>query len=78
MCTWILPWLLPAGLLGTVALISLPSPFGYLLVGIWGWLVFPYVAAYIRAHSRDGDGGVRHNSNGFRDNEADYWRTKLM
>ena len=72
-CTWMLPWLLPAGLLGTVALISLSDAFGYLLAVIWGWLVFPYVAAYIRAHSR-ADGGVMNG----RDGEADYWRTKLM
>ena len=71
-----LPWLLPAGLLGTVALISLSGALAYLLAGIWGWLVFPYVAAYIRAHSRADGGG--NNGNDFRDGEADYWRTKLM
>jgi hypothetical protein len=31
---------------------------------------------YIRAHSRADGGG--NNGNGFRDGEADYWRTKLM
>ena len=71
-----LPWLLPAGLLGTVALISLSGALAYLLAGIWGWLVFPYVAAYIHAHSR-ADGGLD-KRNGFRDGEAHYWRTKLM
>ena len=76
LCTWMLPWLLPAGLLGTVALISLSGVWAYLLVGIWGWLVFPYVALSIRAHSRADGGG--NNGNGFRDGEADYWRTKLM
>jgi hypothetical protein len=75
-CTWMLPWLLPVGLLGTVALISLSGALAYLLAGIWGWLVFPYVAAYIRAHSRADGGG--NNGNGVRDGEADYWRTKLM
>ena len=75
-CTWMLPWLLPAGLLGTVALISLSGVLAYLLVGIWGWLVFPYVAAYIRAHSRADGSGT--NGNGVREGEADYWRTKLM
>jgi hypothetical protein len=75
-CSWMVPWLLPAGLLGTVALISLSGVLAYLLAGIWGWLVFPYVAAYIRAHSR-ADGGAN-NGNGFRDGEADYWRTKVM
>ncbi len=76
LCTWMLPWLLPAGLLATVALISLAGVWAYLLVGIWGWLVFPYVAVYIRAHSRADGGG--NDGNGLRDGEADYWRTKLM
>ncbi|MFZ0378093.1 MAG: hypothetical protein WCD11_19620 [Solirubrobacteraceae bacterium] len=71
-CTWMLPWLLPVGLLGTVVLISLPGALGFLLVGLWGWLVFPYLAACIRAHAR-ADGG-----NGFGGDEADYWRTKRM
>jgi len=71
-----LPWLLPAGLLGTVALISLSGAFAYLLAGIWGWLVFPFVVAYIRDHSRADEGG--NNGNGFRDAGADYWRTKFM
>ena len=75
-CTWIVPWLLPAGLLGTVALISLSGVLAFVLAGIWGWLVFPYAAAYIRAHSR-ADGGAD-NGNAFRDGEMDYWRTKLM
>jgi|SRR5580700_12276310 hypothetical protein len=74
--TCLLPWLLPVGLLGTVVLISLSGAWAYLLAGIWGWLVFPYVAAYIRAHSR-ADGGPN-NGNGFPNGEADYWRTKLM
>jgi hypothetical protein len=71
-----LPWLLPAGLLGTVVLISLPGAFAYLLVGIWGWLVFPYAAAYI--HARSQAHGGRIDGNAFPDGEADYWRTKLM
>lgn len=67
-----LPWLLPVGLLGTVVLISLPGVVGLLLVGLWGWFVFPYLAAYIRTHARpDGD-------NGFGEGEADYWRIKRM
>jgi hypothetical protein len=70
-----LPWLLPAGLLGTVVLISLFGALTYLLAGIWACLVFPYVVAYIRAHSRAGGGGD--NGNGLRDGEADFWRTKL-
>jgi hypothetical protein len=56
-------------------LISLPGLFAILLVAIWGWVVFPCVAAYIHGHSRT-DGS--RNAVGSRDGEADYWRTKLM
>jgi hypothetical protein len=69
--TWMLPLLLPAGLLGAVALLSLSSPVAYLLAGVWGWVVFPYAAAYVHAHS-----GADRNGNG--NGEADYWRTKMM
>jgi hypothetical protein len=59
-------------LLGAVALISLSNAFGYLLAAVWGWLVFPSVAVYVRScsHARDGTSD--------RDAEADYWRTRLM
>jgi hypothetical protein len=74
--TWLVPWLLPAGLLGTVVLICLPGVCAFLLAGIWGWLVFPYAAAYVHAHSRAHGCGI--DRDGFRDGETDYWRTKLM
>ena len=74
--TWLVPWLLPAGLLGTVVLICLPGAFAFLLAGIWGWLVFPYVAAYVHAHSRAD--ARRMDRGGFGDGETDYWRTKRM
>lgn len=70
-----LPWLLPAGVLGTVVLISLSGVFAYVLVAIWGWVVFPSVAAYVHAHSR-ADESHEHGTGP--DGEADYWRTKLM
>jgi hypothetical protein len=73
---WMLPWLLPVGLLGTVVLISLPGVLGFLLVGLWGWLVFPYLAACIRTHAR-ADGNHSYE-NGFSTGEMDYWRTKRM
>jgi hypothetical protein len=69
-----LPWSLPAGLLVAVALLSLSSAFAYLLAAIWGWVVFPYLAAYVHAHSRAGGDGTNSNRGG----EADYWRTKMM
>jgi hypothetical protein len=69
-CTWVLPWLLPVGLLGVVGLLSLSGTLGYVLAGIWGWLAFPYLAAYIRSRSSRGHSG-------FRADESDYWRTRL-
>jgi hypothetical protein len=65
-----LPWMLPVGLLGTVALISLSNVVGYVLAALWGWLVFPSVALYIRRGTGD--------RNGSRDADTDYWRTRLM
>jgi hypothetical protein len=73
---WMLPLLLPVGLLGTVVLISLPGVFALLLTVIWGWLVFPCVAVFVRARSRVGGDG--RSGNYFRDGEPDYWRTRLM
>jgi hypothetical protein len=63
-------------LLGTVALISLPSPFEYVVAGIWNWPAFPSVAGYIHCHSQ-ADSGLN-DGDGFPNGEADYWRTKLM
>jgi hypothetical protein len=72
-CTCLLPWLLPVGLLGAVVLISVSGVFGFILAGIWGWLAFPYLAMFISARARAGG-----NGDAFRDGETDYWRTKLM
>ncbi|MGA8634846.1 MAG: hypothetical protein WB805_08325 [Candidatus Dormiibacterota bacterium] len=73
--TWMLPWLLPVGLLGVVALISLANVLGYLLVMLWGWLVFPFVALYIRSRAQ-ARRGVRIRD-AFRDDaDTDYWRTR--
>jgi hypothetical protein len=62
-------------LLGIVALMSLSSPLAFLLVAVWGYVAFPSVAGYIRARSRADGGGT--NRNAFREEETDYWRTKL-
>lgn len=73
---WMLPWLLPLGLLGTVALISLSNLLGYILAGVLGWVLFPYGAAYIYSHARTS--GARNNGSPFNDDDMDYWRTKLL
>jgi hypothetical protein len=75
-CAWLRPWLLPAGLLGAVAFVALPGVFGYFAVGIWGWLVFPYVAAFIHDHARGN--AVRNAGSGFGEGDSQYWRTRLM
>jgi hypothetical protein len=72
---WTLPWLLPLGVLGTVALISLSSPLGYLLAGVWGWVLLPYGAAYIHSHARTP--GARNDASPLSSEDIDYWRTKL-
>jgi UPF0716 family protein affecting phage T7 exclusion len=71
-----LPWLFPVGLLGTVALASLSTVFGFLLLTVWGWLVFPSVALYISSRSHSGQGASSRNA--LRDADADYWRTRWM
>ncbi len=69
-----LPWLLPLGVVVSVALISLSSAVGYLLALAWAWVLFPYGAAYIRSHARiPGTGG-----NGDPDGDTDYWRTRPL
>jgi hypothetical protein len=73
---WMVPWLLPLGVLGTVALISLSNLLGYVLVLVWGWVLFPYGAAYIRSHARTA-GAHEDGSPLGDDDDVDYWRTKL-
>ena len=71
-----LPWLLPVGVLGTVALISLSNVLGYILVIVWGWIVFPYGAAHIRAHAHTT--GTHKTGSPLSGDDMDYWRTKLL
>jgi hypothetical protein len=68
-----LPWLFPVGLLGAVVLVSVSNALGYLLAVVWGWIAFPYVVAYARAHSLPGGRGGDVD-----DSDTQYWRTKLM
>jgi hypothetical protein len=70
---WTVPWLLPLGVLGTVALISLSNLLGYVLAGVWGLVLFPYGAAYVQARARARSGGSP-----LSDDDMDYWRTKLL
>jgi hypothetical protein len=72
---WAVPWLLPLGVLGTVALISLSNLLGYVLAGVWGLILFPYGAAYVQARARST--GARSGGSPFSDDDMDYWRTKL-
>ncbi len=69
------PWLFPLGVLGTVVFISLSNVVGYILVMVWGWVLFPYGAAHIRAHVRTP--GALNNGSQFSADEIDYWRTHL-
>ena len=67
-------WLFPVGVLTAIALISLSNLTGYLLAMVWGWVLFPYGAAYIHSHPRAPGGG----NHPFRDDDTHYWRTKLL
>jgi hypothetical protein len=70
-----LPWLFPVGVVVAVAAVSLSDVFGYFLAMVWGWVFFPYVAAYIRSHSRTRGGSD--NVSPFRDDDTQYWRTRI-
>jgi hypothetical protein len=76
MRSWILAWLFPVGLLGTVALLSLSNTFGWVLAMAWGLLVLPCIVAYVCSHPRIHRGGS--TASGFADTDTNYWRTKLM
>jgi hypothetical protein len=61
------PWLFPLGVLAALVLISFSNLVGYVLAMVWGWIVFPHAAAYIRSRARASG-----------DADADYWRTKPL
>lgn len=69
-------WFLPLGLLVTVALISLSSLPAYAAVLVWGWVVFPYGAAWLRSRARTRGGG--REAGGLPDLDMQYWRTRLQ
>jgi hypothetical protein len=75
MRAWAPIWLFPVAMLGTVALISLASTFGYFLAIMWGWVLFPHGAALIRSQPRPP--GAVGDGSGFRQGDTEYWRTTL-
>ena len=60
---WMLPWLLPVGLLACIASITLIQPVGLAVAMLIAWVVIPVVGLYIRAR-----GGLGN------DDDTDYWR----
>ena len=69
MRTWVLPWLLPAGMIGAVALAALNSLLGDVLALVWGLAVLPTVALMIMHRSPEGLARLR-------DLETNYWRLR--
>lgn len=64
-------WLFALGALGGIMLISLSTLTGYLLALVWGFIVFPHGAAYLRRRARGpGDG-----SDALDGVDTHYWRT---
>jgi hypothetical protein len=61
---WMLPWLLPVGLLACIASISLIRPLGLAVAGLIAWVVIPVVGLHIRARAGLDKG----------DDDVDYWR----
>ena len=53
-------WLLPVGMLATVALVSISTMFAYLAAAVWGLVFFPHAAAYISARTGTADGAGAH------------------
>ncbi len=70
------PWFFPLAVLGTVVLLSLSNVFAYLALLVWGWVLLPHAAHYVRSHSRNPDGESDADDNGSLDTH--YWRTKLQ
>ncbi len=67
------PWVLPVGLLVTVALVSLfPSLPAALFPLVWGWVIFPFGLSYLRSRGRGRPSGA------LDDNDTDYWRTTVL
>jgi hypothetical protein len=74
--SWVVPWLFPLGLVGTLTLISISNVFGYALAMVWGLVLFPHGAAYIHSHPRAP--GARNDASLLSEDDMDYWRTKLQ
>lgn len=66
-----LPWLFPLWMLAAVASISISGVLAIALALLSGLVVFPFLAGYIRAHTRPPDGA-------WSDLEVDYWRIRRL
>jgi hypothetical protein len=69
MRTWMVPWLVPAGMVGAVVLVALNSLIGGILAVVWGLVVLPAVALAIMRRSPEGLARLR-------DLETNYWRVR--
>jgi hypothetical protein len=69
MRTWMVPWLLPAGMIGAVVLVSLNSLLGGVAALVWGLVVLPAIALKLMRRSPEGLARLR-------DLEANYWRMR--
>lgn len=69
------PWMFPVGVLVAVALVSLSNVFAYIGVVVWGWVIFPHGAAYVRSHSLTSEGAP---GSGDPDLDTHYWRTRIQ
>ncbi len=75
MRAWMPLWLFPMGLLGTVVLVSLGSPWSYLLALVWGFVLVPHLGKSILERSRRGT--ADQDRNDFPDVSTHYWRITL-
>jgi hypothetical protein len=68
---WVVPWLLPLGLLVTVATVSLGGVLGALILVVVGLGALPLVLEQLRANTH-----VFGEPRG-PDDDTDYWRIRL-
>jgi multisubunit Na+/H+ antiporter MnhG subunit len=64
MKVWMIPWMFPLALLGTVICFSLITPIQLAIVVLVVWLIIPIGAMFAYERSRDPS----------QNDDADYWR----